>query len=102
MHEAKIALVDLVAHDAGALTIEQPAGADMLGGIHEDIDLAADIGREICDGLLVADIERHDLDTLERPQRILAGKRLPRFGDTDEYDRCAALLQRGPHSLTAD
>ena len=62
MHEAEIALVDLVAHDTGALTIEQPAGADMLGGIHEDIDLAADIGRQIRDGFLVTDIERHDLD----------------------------------------
>src|SRR5205823_14211748 len=52
MHEAEIALVDLVAHDAGALPIEQPAGADMLRGIHEDIDLAADVGCQIGDGFL--------------------------------------------------
>ena len=74
----------------------------MFGGVDENIDLAADIGRQIRNRLLVADIERHDLDALQRAQRILAAERLPRFGDADEHDRCAGRLQRGHRFLTDD
>ena len=42
---------------------------------------------KIGDGLLVADIERHDLDTLQRAQRILAAERLPWLGNADEHER---------------
>ena len=74
----------------------------MLGGVHEDIDLAADVGCKIGNRLLVADIERHDLDALQRPQRILAAERLPRFGDADEHDRRTGRLQRGCYFLADD
>ena len=72
--------------------IEQPAGTNMFGGVDENIDLAADIGREIRDGFLVADIERHDLDTLQRARRPLAARTAPRSATpTNTIDAPAAF-----------
>ena len=71
----------------------------MLGGVHQDVDLAADIRREVSDGFLVSDVQRHDFDA-QRAQSILAAERLPRFGDADEHDRRAGCLQGRGRLLT--
>jgi len=87
-------LIDLVARNAGAPPVQQSAGADIFRRIHQYVDLAADIRREVRDGFFVRNVERNDLDALLRPQQLLAGERPPRFGNTDKDRLRARGLQR--------
>ena len=101
MHEAEIRLIDLVAHHAGAATREKSARADVLGSVHQDVDLATDVGGKIGNGLLIRDVEGNDLRALHGAQCLLAAKRPPRLGHADEDRRRAGCLE-GSDRFLAD
>ena len=90
-HQTKIANVDFLAGDGQTLALDHAARTDVLGRVDQDVDAGAVLAAR-CSSTetRVGDVERHDLDALDPPQRILAGKRLPRIGEADEHDGCAA------------
>ena len=85
MDKAEIDLPDLDMRRARAGPVQQASGTNMLGGVHKDIHLGADVGREIGRRFLVGEVERHNIDAFNGAQRGLAGKRLPWLGNADKY-----------------
>ena len=58
----------------------------MLGGVDDDVDLAADLARKLHDRLRIGEVERHERDLRQGSQLVGAGKLLPglRLADPDE------------------
>jgi len=52
----------------------------VLRRVKQDVDLSADICREIGDGFFIRNIERHDLDALQAPARRPRRGTLPGIG----------------------
>ena len=77
--------VDLVARDARAPRSSEAAGRCIFVVLIEDIDLAADVGREIGrTDFSSVDVKGHDLNSVMTAQQLLAGERPPRFGNADQ------------------
>ncbi len=71
----------------------------MLGGVDQYVDACTVLLGEFSHRLRVGQIERHDVDALDLAQRVHAGKRFPRVGDTNKYDGHPRRRERFRHRL---
>ena len=81
------------------MPLDDSARARVLGGVDQNIDAPAVLLGELGYRLRVGHIERYDLDTFDLAQRLHAGERLPRVGDTNKQDGRSRRRERFRHRL---